>query len=526
MQTTNITDKNKIFSNEEALEKLVQENLKLFEENLKLTEKHAKLTAEIERLNQIVALFKVRHYSRRAEKFPGQQELVFDEAEVDNEQEIIEAEEELITVSYERPKKPRRKPLPKDLPREQIIHDLPEEEKVCGCGEALHKIGEQKSEQIEIIPAQLKVIEHIRPKYGCRACEEGVKTAPMPKLPIPKSIASPGTLAHVLVAKFCDHLPLYRLEQIFKRIGIDIPRKTSSQWVLRCGELLLPLVELLKKQILATDYIKMDETPTRTLQQDKAKKTNTGYMWVLHTGPPNETQGIVFEYNATRRSEVADGLLKNFKGYLQTDAYAGYNHVKNQSHVIDVGCMAHCRRRFFDIVKISKKPGAAHTAVNFIAKLYAIEKIAKQRKLSYPQIKQLRQEKAVPILLSFKAWLDKNQPRTLPKSALGQAIAYACNHWQALIAYLQDGRIEIDNNAAERTIKPFKIGYKNWLFHGNERGAKASAVIYSLIETCKANKVEPYAYLREVLTKIPYANTEEDLVALLPDKFIPEPKNT
>jgi hypothetical protein len=338
----------------------------------------------------------------------------------------------------------------------------------------------------------------------------------MPKQPIPKSIASPGLLAYILVSKYCDHLPLYRQESIFKRIGIDMPRSTACEWTLRCGELLLPLVTLLKEKILSQDYVQVDETPVKTLKQDtKENRTNT-YIWVIRTGPPQGIQAIVYEYHPTRSGSVAQGLFADFKGFLQSDGYSGYSPVHSDPNITALGCMAHARRKFVDIVKISKKSGAAQEAVSFIAKLYAIESEARKKKLPPDQIYELRKEKSKPILDKFKSWLIKTKDRTLPRSTMGGAVGYALNQWESLITYLQDGRLQIDNNSIERTIKPFKLGSKNWLFLGNRRGAEAAAAIYSLIETCKANDIEPYAYLRHTLTEIPKAQTRDDLLALLP----------
>jgi len=460
---------------------------------------------------------RIRQFGRKSEKFDhrGQLPLFDEESSTEDESKEIEAEDESITVAKHSRKKRGRRPLPSNLPREQVIHDLPEKEKICSCGHHLHRIGEDKSEKLDFIPARLKVIEHIRYKYGCRHCEEGVKTAQLPKQPIPKSIATPGLLAHVIVSKFVDHLPLYRQEKIFNRAGIDIPRATTCNWMMKCGELFMPLISLLKRNITTSTYAKADETPVTVLSKDGRKNSSSSYMWVFTTGNPGK-KSIVFEYHPTRAGYVAEEFFNGFKGFLQTDAYSGYNAVLSNAGVTGLGCWAHARRPFNDIVKISKNSGAAHMALSFIQKLYAVEREAKNSKLSAEETLKLRQTKSKPILTKFKSWLDKTSLKVLSSSTIGKAINYTLNHWVSLNVYITDGNLDIDNNSTERAIKPFALGRSNWLFCGNERGAKNSAAIYSLVETCKANNIEPYAYFRYALALLPNADSESDFEKLLP----------
>jgi len=487
----------------------------------KQTAKITEQNTEIELLRHKLQAQLAARFSSKSEKHNYQNDL-FDEAELPEQDQIksIESADEEITIAAHTRKKTGRKPLPNDLPREQIIHDLREEDKVCDCGCQLHKIGADTSEQLEWIPAQVKIIEHIRLKYGCRNCkgDSGVITAPAPKLPIPKSIATPGLLSEIITSKYEDHLPLYRQEKILQRMGIDIPRATLSNWMLKCGQLLLPLIPLLKHYIISSKYIQADETTLQVLNEPGRNNTSKSYLWVFKGGL-SEKPGVIYEYHPTRSGTVAVQFLENFTGALQSDAYSGYMQFKASELIELYLCWAHARRKFSDIVKANKnKPGKAHMAVNFIAKLYAVEKYARQENLDFNQREQLRQDKALPILRSFKTWLDDSAKTVPPKSPIGEAISYALKHWNELIKYIDNGEVEIDNNGIENLIRPFALGRKNWLFCGSPEGAEAGAVIYSLIQTCKLNNIEPYAYFKYVLAKIPSHN-KDNLKELLP-KFI------
>jgi transposase len=482
-----------------------------------LQKTNALLNQENKRLNDIVKSLLDHRFGRKSQKMPPGQYSLFDEPSIKEAEEDLDSADEQLTIPQHQRKKPGRGPLPKDLPRKIVIHDIPEADKICGCGCTMDQIGEETSEQLGIIPAKIYVIKHVRPKYACKLCQEGVKIALVPKLPIPRSIASPNLLANILVSKYEDHLPLYRQEKMWQRIGVDIPRATMSNWVFKCATLFIPLLTLLKKAIMSSDYAKADETPVTVLERDGLRGSFKGYMWVFTTGTP-ENKAVVFEYHPSREGKVAKDFLEGFKGVLQTDGYYGYNHFRGQEDVKSAGCMQHCRGKFVEVIKIAnqKRTGAADMAVKFIQKLYVIEEHAKKNKLSTDEIYELRQEKSKPICDEFKVWLDDTRPRVPPESKLGEAITYAVNQWEMLILYLSDGKIEIDNNSTERLIKPFALGRRNWLFSGNEEGAEASAGIYSLRATCEVNDVEIYDYFCYVLTKIPYAETENDFLALLP----------
>ena len=480
----------------------------------RLAKEKLELEGKIEYLRfQLMRSLK-KQYGKTSERMEtGQLELpFFDEAIVENAEEIEIAEEEIAVAGYTRLKQ-GRKALQAWLTRKQIIYDLPEEEKVCGCGHPLHKIGEDKSEQLEYVPATAKVIENIKYKYACRACEEGIKTAEAPKQIIPKGIATPGLLAHVMVSKFEDHLPLYRQERIMQRIGIDIPRSTFCNWVLKCGEAVLPLIMLSKEELVLGNYCHADETTIQVLQQEGKAATSKSYMWVYANGPPAKPI-IIYDYQPSRSGGSAAEFLKDFTGYLQTDGYSGYNILRERKDIINLDCWAHARRKFFEIVKVTKNSGKAQTVLNLIQKLYKVEKQAEE--FSAEQTYQLRQEKSVPILERLKIFLEEIVDRVPPKSPLGLAIAYTLNRWTSLNVYLASGYLRIDNNYVENKIRPFALGRRNWLFMGNVRGAIAAANLLSLIESAKANGLEPYYYLRYIFTQIPLCKDNEELKRLLP----------
>lgn len=477
------------------------------------------LKMELEVLKHNFGILQRAMFGSKSEKLSEEEieqlSLAFNEAEVYSvaEQKDLDLnlDDNEIDSAGKNHKKTGRKPLPKNLPRIQMIYDISADEKNCECGCQLSKIGEEISEQLDYVPARLQVIEHIRYKYACKGCEETVRCAAVPLKPIPKANATAGLLSHILISKFEDHLPLYRQSNMWERLGIDISRSTMSNWVMACGDLLNPLVELLRKDIVSKDYVASDETPLRVINST----TDTSYMWV-HIGGERERRAIVYDYNPNRSGACASEFLKGFKGYHQCDAYGGYNKLHSLEYIIWVACWAHARRKFYDIIKLVKTAGVAHKIIHLIRKLYAIEREALDKKLSYKEMYKLRQEKAVPILAEIKEILEDYKDKVPPKSALGGAIAYSLNHWQGLNAYLLDGRIRIDNNDSERTIKPFAVGRKNWMFCVTTNGAKASANIYSIIQTCKANQINTYAYLRYVLQNIMTAKTEAELRALLP----------
>lgn len=419
-----------------------------------------------------------------------------------------------------------RRRLPADLPRRKVIHDLPEEQKPCPCcGKMRHVISQEISEQLDYVPAKLTVIEHVRLTYACRACEqqaaEGgaqVVTADKPDAPIEKGLAAPGLLAHVIVSKYGDHQPLYRLERILERHGIAISRSTTCDWMAQCADLLRPLHERMVHDVLRSKVIHTDDTPVNVLDR-KLNQTRTGRFWV-YLGDKEHPQ-TVFTYTASRSRDGPREFLRNWSGYLQADAFGGYDGIyagEVGGQVTEVACWAHARRKFYEA---RTSDGAASTqALAYIRLLYDVEDQA--RELSTPERQRLRQERAAARLEQFKAWLHAQQAEhggpVLPKSPMGQAITYALNQWEALCAYTTDGDLAIDNNAAENALRRVAIGRKNWLFCGSDNGGHTAAVLFSLIATCQRHRVEPFAYLRDVLTRIA-ATPMSQLDQFLPDRW-------
>jgi len=509
---------------------------------LKVQQENDDLKHEVRHLKNENALLRQQLYGTKSEKTnlaksadeSSSDACVFDEASItdvvleeNNETEIAasvagETFGNADATSPIKKSKGTRKPLPEHYPRVRVEHDLDESSKICGCGCSLSKIGEEISEQLDVIPAQVRVLQHVRFKYACKSCTDGVTTASMPTQAIPKGIPSPGLLSHVCISKFDDHLPLYRQSEIWARLGVEIPRSTLSSWVIQVGKLVEPLVELLRQAICTTDYVHADETPTQVLKEKGRAPTSTSYMWLYMTGSYAVGEitlkpiSIVYDYQETRKKEHPTKFLKDFQGYLQTDAYSGYDEVTSQESVVSVGCWAHARRKFSDVYKMGKKqPGKAEDALKIIAKLYEYERMFQEGGLSASARQKLRFEQVVPLLERFKGWLIVLRPKVPPKNPLGKAISYTLNQWESLIVYTQDGRLNIDNNPAERMIRPFTVGRKNWLFMGSPDGAKASAAIYSLIETAKANVVHPEEYLRHIFTELPLTSAER-LHTLLP----------
>ncbi|MBF0097485.1 MAG: IS66 family transposase [Magnetococcales bacterium] len=503
-----------------------------------LSSEKKELEKERDRLEHIAAYLQgqlniliAKRFGQSSEKAPPEvnsmgmwQPSLFDEAEttVAASPDEDETEEDAPSQnSKPRKKKPGRKPLPPSLPRVDVVHDLPESEKVCALdGSTLVEIGRECSEQLDIIPAKVQVIRHVQIKYGCPHCHQGVKTTPMPPRILPKALASAAMLAHVVVSKYADGLPLYRQSGILVRAGIDLPRSTLANWMIKAGQAVQPLVNLLQDHLLAYSVIQMDESTVQVLKEPNRLATSDSYMWVRKGGPPDKPI-ILFDYDASRGGSVPKELLSGYEGYLQTDGYAGYLSVGADPKIIHVGCFAHARRKFDEAIKSlgkdgKKNPGKAGIALVFIGRLYGIEKKLREAKATPEERFETRLVEAKPILDELKVWADATILTIPPKTALGNALSYLLNHWVRLIRYLDDGRLEIDNNGVENAIRPFVIGRKGWLFSDTVHGVKASANLYSLIETAKANGLEPFAYLRHLFTQLPTATTVDDYEQLLP----------
>ncbi len=487
-----------------------------------LRESESIIQSLVEKLN----LARRKRYGASSEVMPPQ-DLEFNEAESHADTEETESDDTQATKqdkgntsSDSRRGRPK---LPEDLPRERVVVDVADSDKICQCCQsALCKMGESTSEKLVYIPAKLYVEVTERPKYVCRECDRQgekntvVMAAPPPSM-IPKSIATPSLLAQIITNKYHYALPLYRQESLFKQHGIKLSRKTMSQWILKCAEKLEPLIALLKESLLAQEVLFADET-TLTVLNDERKKS---YIWLYGCGPDRggdaQSPGIVlFDYqDGSRGHHCPASYLSDYGGYLHVDGYEAYE----KTNAKLVGCWAHARRKFVEAEQSQPKGkqikgGKIQWAINWFQKLYRIEQGIKGK--TQEERYQQRQSQTEPLLKAFKAWLDKSVSQVPPKSKLGVAINYSLNQWSKLTRIVEDGRLSIDNNRAERSVRPFTVGRNNWLFSNTHNGARASAVLYSLIETAKANDCEPYEYLEYVFRELPKLKSGDDHRHLLP----------
>ena len=382
-----------------------------------------------------------------------------------------------------------RMKLPDHLERKEILVDV---EGTAGC----RRIGEEVTEELEYEPGRLYVNRYVRPKY-VSADNQTILIAPLPERPLPKAIAGPGLLTQILIDKYVDHLPLHRQQQRFSREKINIPYSTISDWVSNSCKLITPLYESLQKEVLASDYLHADETPIRVLDKDKKGETHRGYYWVYH----NSLRDLVlFDYQPGRGREGPSELLKDFKGHLQTDGYAAYNIFDQQKDIILLHCMAHARRKFVE-ARLNDQARADYV-LEQIQELYAIERKADQEQLPAEEVLKLRRDKAVPILEALGKWMQQTYTEVLPQSAIGKALAYSITRWDKLMIYTTDGKLNIDNNPVENTIRPVAVGRKNYLFAGSHEAAQRSAMLYSLLGTCKLHDVNPFEWMKSLLERI------------------------
>jgi transposase len=410
-------------------------------------------------------LAQLKRFAPSSEKF-GDQGCLFNEAEQDVATLAPEAEEEADKGPKSAGKKRGRKPLPAHLRRQRVEHDLPESEKVCRCCQgALHRMGEEISEQLDIVPATVQVLQHVRFKYACRQCDRHgessqIITSPMPPQPMPGSIASPATVATVLTAKYADGMPMYRLHEVLLRGEVDVARTTLSQWAIKAGVLFAPLYQAMRQVLLACPVIHGDETTVQVLKEDGRRAQSQSYMWVYRTAIDSEQPIVLFEYRPGRGHEHPERFLAGYEGAVMTDGYAAWRMLKGIKHL---GCMAHARRYFDEALKAQKNPsGRAKEALRFIAKLYHIEQLARGKPPDGMTVIEhayrLRQVLSRPILDNLHAWLVKNKSAVMPKSLIGKAINYVLGQWRYLYRYIDDGRFAIDNNLIERDIRPFTTG--------------------------------------------------------------------
>jgi transposase len=456
---------------------------------------------QIEHLKLVIEKLKRRMFGVKSEKMVLQlEQLELHLEELESTQAEMEAAVDRVTPAAEPKVRSRRKPLPSHLQREAVTH-APEHTCCPDCGGALKRFGEDVSEQLEYVPESFKVIRHVRPKFACNQCERVVE-APAPSRPIERGLAGPALLAHVLISKYCDHQPLYRQSEIYARQGVEIERSTLAGWVGASSALLDPLVDALREHVLAGRKIHADDTPMPVLAPGTGK-TKTGRLWtyVRDERPAGEktAPAVWFAYSEDRKGEHPRQHLKNFKGALQADAYAGFHHLYDGGAIYEVACWAHARRKFYEIHEAHPSPITTE-ALNRIGALYAIEEKVRGKPVDIRR--EVRQSRARPLLEDLRGWMEKSLRQLSPKSETAAAIRYALSRWSALTRYVDDGLLEIDNNPAERALRCVALGRKNYLFAGADSGGERAAAIYSLIGSAKLNGLDPELYLRTVLGQI------------------------
>ena len=495
----------------------------LVKENEGLRKENAELTAKVRWFEEQFRLSQKRLFGASSERTDQLQLGLFNEAE--KEAKPLRKEPTFEEITYKRRKrKGHREAMLKDLPVETVEYELPEEEQICSsCGGPLHEMSVEVRQEIKVIPAQVKVVKHMRHVYACRQCEkEGIETpivtAPMPNPPLKGSLASPSAISYIMTQKYVYSLPLYRQEKQFSRMGLELPRQVMANWMIHGANVWLkPLYETMHKELLKEDILHADETTLQVLRESGRKAESQSYMWVYRNGrysPPI----VLYDYQQTRAGVHPKEFLTRYKGYLHTDGYSGYNEMPD---ITPVGCWAHARRKFDEALKVlpadrRSADVAARQGLEFCNELFRIERDLED--MTPDERYKARLERSLPVLDAFFAWLNDQSLKALPKSAFGKAVAYCLNQWDKLKAFLKDGRLEISNNRSERAIKPFVIGRKNWLFSNTPRGAEASAIIYSIVETAKENRLDPFAYLCHVFEKMPNIDIQDPaaIESLLP----------
>ena len=482
----------------------------------------AQLAREKDGIEHRMHLLLRRLYGPRSERMHPNQLLLFSQAIEPPEQPPgadTDADGDPATASPARRKRPGRgrRPLPEDLPRHRIEHPADPEQLSCPCcGEARRRIGERISEQLEYAPSSLFVLQHVQGKYACKRCEEGgVATAEKQAAEvIEKGLPGPGLVAHVATSKYCDHLPLYRQERMLARHGVTLGRSTLCTWLKHTATLVLPLHRLMCERIRQSKVIHTDDTPL-PVQQKGRGRTKTGRLWVYLGDSANPY--TIYEYTPSRSRDGPVAWLEQFKGYLQADAFGGYDGIYARSgggEVIEVACWAHARRKFHDAR--GADPARAHHALGLIRQLYDVEE--QGQSLDAVDRLDLRQREAVPVLDELEEWLNEHRDALLPKHPMSVAVNYALNQWDALRRYADDGDLAIDNNVAERAIRPLAIGRKNYLFAGNDGGGQTAAILYSLIASAQRHGLDPFAYLRDVFARIGDTPVS-DLEQFFPDRW-------
>jgi len=505
----------------------LEANLKELESSLKESETNLKeYKYKYLELQERYDLLLYKRFVRSAEKILSDEKqlrLFTSEDAIEEANREESNPEELTEVKSFKRKKSGRKPIDSKIPRTERTIDIEESQKACNCGATLTKIGEETNEKLHIIPPRIFVERVIRLKYACRCCEgvdaggeRVIRIAPVEPSLIPRSIVSPSLLSCIFTQKFQDHLPYYRQEKQFERIGVSISRQDMSNWQQQAYKKLTQLFSLLKETVKSGPVIQMDETVVQVMGEEGRLDTQKSYMWLARGGPPDK-KVVWYEYHETRSANHAKTFLEKYCGYLQTDGYEGYDAaVRDKPNIIHVGCFAHARRKYFEAAKATKQPHLAEEGMKHIRKLYRLESELRSQNLDDETFLRERKLKAEPILDEFKQWLIKHSEEVPPSLLLGKAIAYTLSQWDKMIKYLESPYLTPDNNACENAIRPFVLGRKNWLFCKSPAGAESSCGIYSLIETAKQNGLIPQQYLTTLFEKAPLAVSQEDWEQLLP----------
>ena len=493
-----------------AAQDIILEQQQIIEKKTSVIEAQQKRIAMLE---EYLRLARQKQFGRSSEAAPGQGEL-FNEAELIADEDEEQRDSKEVDTGNRPKKKPGRKGLSPDIPREQIYIDLSEEEKAGAIDTFYSKV----REELDIVPAKVRVLEFFQEKAVFLDEEQrSIKSASLPKHPIAKSMASIGLLAYIIIAKYMDGLPLNRLESILKRYGGEVTRTSMANWIIRLATQCQPLIHLLREHQHSGPLIQIDETRIQVHKEAGYSPTGKKYMWVTVGGPPDKPV-VLFDYDPSRSHEVPLRLLEGYEGILMSDGYAGYDAVCKKMSLKHLGCWDHCRRKFKEAqaAQPAKQTGRtkADIALNKINKLYRIEREIKELPASKKQAQ--RQQRSIPVLKDIKRWLDKNIGKTPKDSTIYDAMFYMNNQWPKLVRYCEDGQSLISNIGAENAIRPFVIGRKAWLFADTPKGAHASGIFYSLIETAKANGIEPYSFLHHLFKVLPYADSVEKLEALLP----------